>query len=256
MSIRYMIHGCPKRAWYIDEFMLPELKRQGISDDEVMVWMDTEGLGNLKSFVKSMEWVAENCDPEEGIWHIQDDVLPSDTFAERTRAFDAESNAVCYGFCNNIFDGGAVNYIGWQKSRFSWHSFQCIRIPNAYAAEFGPWFNDSFTQKFWAKHIEQNKNDDEIFKEFLHRNHYGEKLLNMMPCLVDHIDYMLGGTTINYGRQEKGDPRRPAYWWDEKEKTAALAAKIAEREKRGSGDAERAKSRASGRSKRKAQDKP
>ncbi len=36
-----LIHACPKRMWYVEGFLLPELERQGA--DEVEVWNDTEG---------------------------------------------------------------------------------------------------------------------------------------------------------------------------------------------------------------------
>ena len=246
--MKYMIHGCPSREWYIWEYLMPDMTGQGISESEIILWIDTEGWGNLESFVKSMEWVAANEPPEEGIWHIQDDVLVSDHFAERTKAHDS---GVVYGFCNNLFDGEDTNRPGLQKSKYSWHSFQCVRIPNSYAAEFVKWFNDSATQKFHAKTIATGKCDDSLFKEFIHERHFRAMVLNMLPNIVDHIDYLIGGTVIN--QQREGDQKRPAYYWFEREKTMKLAEKIAERQKKGAkGNAERAKGRTSGRNKSKA----
>ncbi len=30
--MRYMIHACPPRMWYVEEFFIPSMKAQGIRD--------------------------------------------------------------------------------------------------------------------------------------------------------------------------------------------------------------------------------
>ena len=49
--MKVLIHACPKRMWYVEGFLLPELKRQGA--DEVEVWNDTEGKGNLRACMEA-----------------------------------------------------------------------------------------------------------------------------------------------------------------------------------------------------------
>ena len=49
--MKVLIHACPKRMWYVEGFLLPELERQGA--DEVEVWNDVERKGNLKSCMAS-----------------------------------------------------------------------------------------------------------------------------------------------------------------------------------------------------------
>ena len=78
--MKVLIHACPKRMWYVEGFLLPELKRQGA--DEVEVWNDTEGKGNLRA---CMEAFAARGTGDEGTWHIQDDVLLCRDFVERCR---------------------------------------------------------------------------------------------------------------------------------------------------------------------------
>ena len=41
--------------------------------------------------------------------------------------------------------------------------------------------------------------------------------------LVEHVDYLLGGSRIN---ARQGDTRRLNYFWDEKDRTAALEMEI------------------------------
>ena len=47
--MHYMIHACPQRMWYVEGFLIPSMKAQGISEEEITVWNDTEGKGNLFS---------------------------------------------------------------------------------------------------------------------------------------------------------------------------------------------------------------
>ena len=38
----YMIHAVPEREWYVEEYLIPSMISQGISPDEIEVWMDSE----------------------------------------------------------------------------------------------------------------------------------------------------------------------------------------------------------------------
>lgn len=53
--------------------------------------------------------------------------------------------------------------------------------------------------------------------------------INIFPCIVDHIDYLMGGTVIN--KQRKG--KRPAYWRSEdlNKAVAELEEKLAKQNK-------------------------
>ena len=50
---RIMIHTCNKREWYVYDFLIPSLIKQGISKDEIKVWHDYKRIGNLQSFIES-----------------------------------------------------------------------------------------------------------------------------------------------------------------------------------------------------------
>ena len=97
--MRYLIHACPAREWFVEGYMVPEMKRQGIPEEEIEIWMDRNGDGNLMSCMKSFEECGKR---NGGTWHLQDDVVLASDFAEKTRTHD--DGLVC-GF----------GRIGWQS---------------------------------------------------------------------------------------------------------------------------------------------
>jgi len=90
-------------------------------------------------------------------------------------------------------------------------SFPCIQIPNEIAAEFVEWFHEN--EDRYKKDIENGKNDDGIFRDFMNVRHCGEGVFNVSPNIVDHIDYLIGGTVINGQRKKK--QIRSVYWTEE-----------------------------------------
>lgn len=198
-KIRYMIHTTPMRKWYVDEYLKPSMWAQGIPKESIMVWNDDCKMGNLKSFVESMRYVADNFSFLEGVWHLQDDVVLSKHFSEYTEGCD---NRIICGFSNEKWDGGNVNLIGVVPAHFAWLSFQCIRIPNYYAREFIDWFEDYIVKKGESKElVASGKNDDSVWKLFITKNHPSDDAQNLIPNIVDHIDYLIGGSIINKERE-------------------------------------------------------
>ena len=58
-------------------------------------------------------------------------------------------------------------------------------------------------------------------------NYYpNEYVLNLKPNLVDHIDYLLGGSTINERKEDKKQVR--ALWFDDLDLVKELGGKINE----------------------------
>ena len=45
-----MIHCCPKRIWYVEEYLIPSMLRQGIDRENIIVWKN-----NKNGFFRSME---------------------------------------------------------------------------------------------------------------------------------------------------------------------------------------------------------
>lgn len=227
-GIRYMIHACPKRMWYVEEFLLPEMISQGIEKESIIVWNDTEGWGNLKSFVKSMEYCRDNLPKNESVWHIQDDVILSPNFHAYTERHDELS----YGFCNKAWDADTYNYPGVTTARHSWHSFQCVCIPNRLASDFTAWFAwntrpGCFRLLPWTK---DGVHDDVNFRLFLSEEHPDALCVNVRPNLVDHIDFLIGGTTLY-----KAEHYHRSMYWEHDNLIDDLQKKIKERAIEGCG---------------------
>lgn len=206
--MKYLIHSCPKRSWYVNEHMIPLMRAQGIQKKDIKVWKDADGIGNLASFVASCEWIGKNWDLDGSTWHLQDDVVVSKRFLE-----EAEKPHIGFknGFCNEIFDGERTNYIGSTTVNGMWFSFQCILIPNWVAADFAKWFKDECIPKgLYPEYVSTGKCDDSLFREWS-MEHIDLPALNVYPNIADHIDYLIGGTVIN--KQRIGE-KRTAYWRD------------------------------------------
>ena len=199
-----MVHACPKRMWYVEGFLVPELERQGA--DEIEIFNDTEGLGNLRACMKAFASCAGN----GGTWHIQDDVLLCRDFVERCREHD---DGVVYGFCNEAFTDDPLQ-TGRVSVEDAWHSFQCIRIPDAYARECAAWLDGpGKTSGLYPIWIKSGKMDDDVFRTFLIDQHGRETVENLKPNLVEHVDWIVGGSVLHPWR---GYIAR-AYWWDDED---------------------------------------
>jgi len=191
-QVRYLIHATPKRMWYVENYLIPSMFDQGI--DYVDVWEDIDNEGNLMSCMKAFEECGQY---PGGTWHLQDDVIISRKFAEVTSKVGCE---ILCGFTCERFAMPRMQY-----------SFPCIYIPNRYAAGCAEWFFKPQQQRRFNSFIHRRKCDDEVFMAYAQENHLPYK--NMNPCLVDHIDYLLGGSVANYDRFEK--QVRAKFWEDE-----------------------------------------
>lgn len=198
-----MIHAYPKRMWYVEKYLVPSMLAQGIDKDDIIVYNDDKGLGNLKSCMDAFASVPDNLG---GTWHLQDDVCICKNFKQMTEMWDR--GIVC-AFSSKMYDGegrvGAVKL--WQM----WFSFPCIRIPNNFAHECGIWvpkniIGNPVYKDFWKNGV----NDDWAFRTFMNTMHKGEIATNLAPNLVDHVDYLLGGGS---GGTRK-EPVRAQYWLD------------------------------------------
>lgn len=195
--MKFLIHACPQRMWYVSEFLVPELKAQGA--EEIEVWNDVEKKGNLKACMES--FAARTGIGDDGTWHIQDDVLLCRDFVKRCREHD---EGVVFGFaCRNF--GDRLDAYGEVYTPDAWNSFQCVRIPDAWARECAKWV----LSKAWegeSASVELpvlfvlGKGDDTFFHEFMQSRYPYEVVENLKPNLVDHIDWLVGGSSIQQWR--------------------------------------------------------
>ena len=200
--MKVLIHACPRRMWYVTGFLVPELERQGA--DEVEIWNDAEGKGNLRATMESFAARSGN----GGTWHIQDDVLLCRDFVERCRAHD---EGVVYGFCCEQFTDNP-RQTGRVSVEDAWHSFQCLRIPDSYARDCAAWLEGpGKTTAFYHLWMKTGKMDDDVFRTFLINEHGREMVTNLKPNLVEHVDWIIGGSILSPWREFFAR----AYYWDD-----------------------------------------
>ena len=191
--MKILIHACPQRMWYVRDFLIPMLQEQGA--EHIEVWNDIHKKGNLKACMDS--FAARIGD--EGTWHIQDDVLPARDFVQRCKEHD---EGLVYGFCCRNFDD-RLDAFGEVYMPDAWHSFQCVRIPNAYARECAAWVRGmKWQNESPSPHLpilwKLGKGDDSFFHEFMNCMHPYETALNLKPNIVEHVDYIIGGSSLQW----------------------------------------------------------
>lgn len=189
---KYMIHTSVKRLNYVENFLIPSMIEQGICKDDITVYLDENREGNLKSCIKSFQSLSK----EGGTWHLQDDIILSSKFKTITELGD---KGISCGFCN-IYSKDMAQ--GFRPVKDMWYSFPCIRIPNNIAHEFVDWFNTSAVQIKYKAYIADNKFDDSLFRFFMLERHGDMYVYNIAPNIVDNIDYLIGGSLINYQRTQ------------------------------------------------------
>lgn len=151
---------------------------------------------------------------------MQDDVVISRRFREVTEAHD--EGIVCGFGCHNF--GSNMDVVGRAPAVFLWYSFQCIRLPNEIAAECAEWFYSDAQHRSTEKHrVVENKHDDYFFRMFLLEKHRDMYVEHLKPSIVDHIDYLIGGTTINKLRSVQYNRAR---WWEDDDLVAELAERL------------------------------
>lgn len=188
----YVIHACEARMWYVENYLVPSMKDQGITN--ISVRCDTEHLGNLESCMQ----IFMKMYGDGGAWHMQDDVIICRNFKEITEQY---TDGIVCGF-DYVLD--RPNNVGYVKPGDMWYSFPCIHIPNHIARECARWFYTKarYNSKY-AEWVKTNKFDDCVLEEFLKIHYPDMDVLNLKPNLVDHIDFLIGGSIINKIRKAK-----------------------------------------------------
>lgn len=202
---KYLIHTYPKRLWYVKDYLIPSMVEQGIKLADINIYNDGKGEGNLRACLNAFASVKND---DKGTWHLQDDVLISRDFKERTEWYD--HGLVC-GFSSLFYDGDIEEKKGAVSRDNMWFSFPCIRIPNKWARECAEWVSkyiigNPVYERFWKN----GTNDDWAFRQYLSTFHKDCVALNIMPCLVNHVDYLIGGGSG--GKREH--PVTAQYWKD------------------------------------------
>ena len=222
--MKYMVHTCPKRLWYVNDFLVPDMMRQGISKEDIVIWNDKKTEGNLTAWVKSCEDIKKNYPVDDGFWHLQDDVVLSDDFAEKSVEV-AKMDMIVNAFCSRRSNPKKYASIGKRLPKRYWFSFPCMYIPNRYIHSFLRWYyEDAVNEEPYKSVVEQNKGDDYLFWVSVKVWHRTDYIYNLAPNLADHIDFLLGGSVCN---GQRGGFARAEYFEDQS-KVEQLAKDIEE----------------------------
>ena len=213
-----VIRCCPKRVWYVEQYIVSELHRQGVTS--IKVWNDERHAGVLGSFLDVCEWMAKQ--DAEGFWILQDDVLLHSQFAEIAEL--CPKNTVVNGFVyrDDGLRSDNYKYIGLQPIENYWFSFPCCYIPIRHIKGFLNWFYDSAISGKYHRAISKNLYDDLLFWNYLKSLQSAELIYNMTPNLCEHVDYLIGGSMTESPKKEI----RNAYYWNEPERTEKLKQRL------------------------------
>ena len=200
---KYLIHAIPKRMWYVNNYLIPSMLKQDIDKNDIFVYNDINRLGNLKACMQAFKSTVYD---DSGTWHLQDDVLISRNFKEVTEKYD--DGIVC-GFCS-IYD---KNHLPGKVSlKEMWFSFPCIRIPNKIANDCADWvLNKIIGNPIYKDFWKDGNNDDWAFRSYLENFYKRITAINLNPNIVEHIDYLIGGTSSGIERDKKAVAR---FWQD------------------------------------------
>ena len=192
--MQYIIHTCQDRLWYVEEYLLPSMLEQGILRENISIYVDRHNLGNLEACMKIFQAMPND---KEHSWHLQDDSIISDNFKEITER-QYEEDIIC------AFASKYDKAMPGKTDVFNmWWSFQCIRIPNNIAHKCAKWFYDTAVyDKEYQFYVRQRKFDDLIFQRFIQEQFPKLSVLNLAPNLVNHIDWLIGGSQCNKQRED------------------------------------------------------
>lgn len=201
-----MIHTYPKRLWYVEEYLIPSLLKQGIAKEDITVYNDINKDGNLRACMNAFALCPDDL---EGTWHLQDDVIICKDFFKRTTNYD---NGLVCGFSSKMYDGDTKSKIGAVPRSRMWFSFPCMRIPNKMARGCAEWVTKYIIgNPVYKQYWEKGRNDDWAFRSYLKEFHKDCVALNIIPNLVDHVDYLLGGGSGGKRKEQV----RAQYWEDD-----------------------------------------
>ena len=194
---KYLIHTCNQRLWYVKDYLIPSMVMQGIDENAISIYLDTENDGCLEACMKAFLSVPNN---NSSTWHLQDDIIVCSDFKDMTEKFYS-CDVVC-GYCY-AFDGNK-DKVGYVTSKDMWYSFPCIKIPNKIARKCANWyFNKVKHDDAYRLYVQSKRHDDTLFHMFMEDYFFDTIVLNLVPNIVDHVDYLIGGSITNKIRPEK-----------------------------------------------------
>lgn len=198
MDLQYRIHTCKQRLWYVDGYLYPSMVNCGIRPDQIDIWLDQDEIGCLESCMRSF---GVHDSTTGGVWYMQDDVVICNDFKERTEEIALNGKVAC-GFCSKYC--ADKNKTGSQPVCDMWYSMQCIYLPNRIAMACAKWFFEfvvfNTQYRMW---VHAKKYDDSLLWIFMQDWSREKEVINVAPNLVDHVDWLIGGSIVNKIRADK-----------------------------------------------------
>ena len=188
------------------DYLVPSMVQQEIDRSDITVYNDDDNAGCLTSYINSFKDLNGI-----GTWHLQDDVVISERFKELTESHD---NGVVCGYCNCYDKDISYGYVSTEKM---WYSFPCIRIPDNMAIDFAEWLQTDKVQQTFGSYIKYNKHIDVLFQLYVNEKYSTIPVLNLSPNIINHIDYLIGGSVINGNRNEGPKELMAVYWEDSRD---------------------------------------
>lgn len=228
-----MIHAVPERLWYVKEYLLPQLLEQQIERKDIFIYVDEHKQGNLASCLNSF---AKTAAAHGGTWHLQDDIFLSSHFGQITKKMSNDKEYKNLVICGYTFEqGDNNNHFGKVYPTKIWYSFPCIYIPNKIVKEFLKWMENPIEKEYSIKtwkspyyYKETGKFDDVLFRMFLECQYENKQIAyNLKPNLVEHIDYLIGGSIIN--KTNSGLNFAKAKYFEEQDRVQQLEQKLKRR---------------------------
>ena len=197
---KYLIHTCNSRLWYVEQYLIPSMRKQGIYKRNIKVYNDENGDGQLQSLINSYK-----CVKGKDTWHLQDDIIISSRFKEITEKYN--EGIVC-GFCNCFSQG----YPGYANIYGMWYSMPCIRIPDYIFKGFLEWIQKDEVRIRLKPYFKENKHDDVLLEIYLKEHYPRMRVWNIAPNIVNHIDHLIGGSILNKDRGKTTSEIMSKYW--------------------------------------------
>lgn len=195
----FLIHTYKSRRWYVDEFLVPSLLRQGIDENSVYIY-DDPGDGNLKACLKSYLYYGQIF-PGEKIWNLQDDILICRDFAERCKRLSEEHDIV-YGYCGDCGEDYKYDISTPKGTKELWWSQPCIMMSGKIMNDISDYFwTNVYTNENYILYLSHGICDDIIVNDYVgNLINSGIDIWQERPSLVEHIDYLIGGSLVNNKR--------------------------------------------------------
>ena len=160
-------------------------------------------------------------------WYVDKYLIPSmlkqDIDESDIEVFEDDGTLGCLeAFMQSCSRYCAKNPAGLVYPKLMWYSFPCIYIPDTLAREFATWFyRETIYNPEYKQWVAKRKYEDSIFQIYLQDYYGANQILNLAPNIVNHIDYLLGGSLVNKNRCDEvvhatywEEPELLKYWED------------------------------------------